>query len=321
MAVLAPHEVISLAKEKFFKNLQMKDWLNYLSIKTWYDLEKGRLIGGVREETLTENILLETCDAMNKAKMPVRLFRALDEKTNGGDLEIFVQHKNKYVRLALQAKKVFVDKKYTYDSADHTIKGSGQLQINLILDYALKMKAVPLYLFYNFCDDETINERILNQEKTKQPITHFGCSFSDARWVKQQFVSGSPENWSKKPAIVDVHPPSRPFSDLDHFRTGYSWGELMKKLSISSAVDEIDLIEPDALDVIPDWREYRPNPVFKKNDETINEFAANPTGASDFITKSQQKERAEIEGFSPKFRMVLERGVVSLWNKKSLHSK
>lgn len=321
MAVLLPHEVISSAKEKFFKSLQMRDWLNYLSIKTWYDLEKGRVIGGVREETLTENILLETCDAMNKAKMPVRLFRALDEKTNGGDLEIFVQHKNKYVRLALQAKKVFVDKKYIYDSADHIIKGSGQLQINLLLDYASKMKAVPLFLFYNYCDNETINERILYQEKIKPPITHFGCSFTDAHWVKQQFVSGSPEKWSKKPGIIDVHPPSRPFSELDLFRTGYSWGELMKKLNISTAADDIDLIDPAALDITSDWREYRPNPVFKKNDETINEFAVNPTGASDFITKGQQKESTEIKGFFPKFRMVLERGVVSLWDKKSLHLK
>ena len=320
MEILMPYEIVANAKKKFFGSLKMEDWLDYLSIKTWYGLAKSLKIDGVGEETFTDNILMEMCDVMNLLDMPLRIFRSVDEKTNGGDLEIFVPMKNKFVRLAVQAKKVYIEKNYVYDAMPHTVKGSGKLQINLLLDYAKKIRAVPIYLFYNYCEVEVINVKILSGAKRSPPITHFGCSFADANWVKQNFVSGNPEKWIKKPGILDVHPPSRPFSELDNFRKGYSWDALSKILKFKTPEHDVDFIEPDALENTSDWREYRPNPVFKSQDELQRDYISAPTVSSDFI-QGRPNEIQESDGFSPKFRMVLERGVATPWNKKSLHLK
>jgi hypothetical protein len=75
-----------------------------------------------------------------------------------------------------------------------------------LLTYARKVNGIPLYLFYNYSNDLSLNEKI--QQAWKIPISYFGCSFVEAKYIYLSFYKNQnyPNvTWHKIPSFFDLH--------------------------------------------------------------------------------------------------------------------
>jgi hypothetical protein len=119
--------------------------LEGLSVDTWERLRDARTFE-IRfgEETITDLLLLDLKRKAFKTTSIVQTSK-YEEKNTGTDWEWWLGHPGKWLRLAIQAKKL--KRKDRYDSLGHKV--SKKHQVDLLEEYAEANNAVPMYCLYN----------------------------------------------------------------------------------------------------------------------------------------------------------------------------
>jgi hypothetical protein len=101
------------------------------------------------EETITDIVLLDM-KRKNPAQISVIQTPKLDESLKGTDWEWWIgSDRIGWLRYAVQAKRLHLPSK-RYTSLTHVV--GGQLQIDILNNYASANEAIPLYCFYNFVE-------------------------------------------------------------------------------------------------------------------------------------------------------------------------
>lgn len=165
-----------------------------ISIDTWNRLEfANKTNSKFSETTITENLLYSINQyKVSCADSSIQMYEAKDEKTNGNDLEVYIEiNKGQYIFLAVQAKRLYI-KNQKYSVISHKV--ASKFQIDLLLDYAKVKNGVALYLLYNYAPKF--------KHKNKE---YYGCSLAKANHIKRKFYPKSSGRW-KIPHFNDLHP-------------------------------------------------------------------------------------------------------------------
>ena len=121
---------------------------------TWGRLKQSReLRTRLGEVTLTDLLVLDFVRFMDGR---ARLFQSTNkqESRRGTDLEIRIHvEENRAIAFVLQAKKLYPDEGYR--GLEYRVKSSKPRQLAILEKYAETVRAVPLYLLYNYvCGDD-----------------------------------------------------------------------------------------------------------------------------------------------------------------------
>lgn len=269
------------------------DFFQVLAVDTWERIKFARTRKGLKiyETTITQNLLFE----LNRTKEFInnkygtnywdfKIYESINEKANGNDIELYLPYNGGYLLFPIQAKlinhKGYKRKKMNdgdYRAMDHFVPSTSSQQIDSLLDYAKKMRAIPLYLLYNYVNTTLQNKVICS---VNMPIEQYGCSISSALYIHNNYYSGGA--W-KIPKFSDLHPGiAQPWFIL----TCCS----LKKDNLSDYFaidkDEISKIKIYSLSEIERTSEWK---EFESNSGSVINYDNNPN----------QK------GFVPKFRIIL----------------
>lgn len=186
--------------------------LKLISNDTWNRIgyTRGRKGLKIYETTITQNILFYIYTYREYFKdYRIHMQEAIDESTNGNDIEIAIQTANGYVRLPTQAKLLYASNKY--EAINH------EDQIGKLINYSIDIGGFPLYLLYNYSDElKIIDPQIICNENVT--VEQFGCSIIDAFYLLETFTSiSSPIStttnrvpsgitWNIIPKFNDLHP-------------------------------------------------------------------------------------------------------------------
>jgi hypothetical protein len=210
--LLFPTQLYQFYQSKFERDHQLKDLLSVFSVYVWETLKfathESSEISKTDERELTNQLVRSIAQVIrqNNIPLPIRLFHAPKENLNGADLDIvFRLDNNICIKLFCQAKRLYVEKakrnnlKSTYSMLDHEV--NGELQINLLLEYAKRNKAIPLYMLYNFTDfNEICSLKSIEKEQ-------FGCTLINANFLKDTYL-GKVELGKLK--FQDLYPIAQP---------------------------------------------------------------------------------------------------------------
>lgn len=156
----------------------------------------------IYETTITQNILYKIEKIRRYLDVNIILREAVDEKTNGNDIEFVITDGTRSLKMPMQAKRV--QKNLRYSSISH--KG----QIESLINYAKKVKGIPMYLLYNYNRNFIRKFKLCSIESDER---QYGCSIIDAIYIQENFTSkfGSSIKWSI-PKFKDLVPkPSIPW--------------------------------------------------------------------------------------------------------------
>ena len=164
-----------------------------ISQDTWERIKQS-WIHDVRfgEETLTDLVAL---DLTRFAPDRVRLIQTSKshEARNGTDLEILIRTGLGVIRLAIQAKKLCSSRRY--DHLNAKAGGTFTPQIDILEEYSKRVRAIPLYLLYNFVD--YINE--VQSWHCCQPTIQkeqFGCTLVPSWRIRQAIETRGCRNFA-----------------------------------------------------------------------------------------------------------------------------
>jgi hypothetical protein len=184
--------------KKFIKNPKLAHFLHWYSNEAW-ESQQLAAIAKVYEVELT-NILVRSLARIiyeNKTLLPIRLYHAVKESTNGRDLEIILNLKpNKNLKFHCQAKRLYLDDgnpaTATYDQLNH--KHGHQLKL---LISQSEQRAYPLYLLYNY-------------SKLPQFDSNYGCTVLSATYLERQAIQTN----LAKLRFQDLHPMAEPIDSF-----------------------------------------------------------------------------------------------------------
>jgi hypothetical protein len=130
----------------------IEEFLKRISWSVWDRIGFARTRRGLKifETTITQNLLFNIMYAHQYLKLPIYLFEAHSEATNGNDIEFFIQCGNNYVLFPVQAKIIYPNNKYKM--IDHLV--GGKQQIDLLTDYAKQKQGYPIYWLYNYVNPD-----------------------------------------------------------------------------------------------------------------------------------------------------------------------
>jgi len=282
-------------------------WASIYSSYVWNKIGFMRSLsrGRIAEPTLTQDLVFQFHYMADGSELPVKLYEAWDESANGNDLEFFIEKGNGYLHLPMQAKLISADGKY--HKLHHKV--AGKYQIDLLLDYANKHGAIPLYLLYNHSVSAALecemtdykpvkkDEDLFNSEEGVH-LEEFGCSIVSAKHLKELYCTPprtrKPNNTWKTPDFRDLHPnPALPFSSLFCGLVKEpveNWPTLLHLERLPT----LTLHDHQAITDENYWRDTAPLASVSGITETYQEFLLDmPT---------QEKE---IKKFHPKFRIVI----------------
>lgn len=195
-----PWPVLRLSSCWWFALKAMDTWGRIQFVRSF---KKGKAAAGrkglpITEETITENLLYELIEAQsrNNGFVPdVLMYQAEREPKEGNDIDLFVRYPWGTVRFMVQSKLVYDTLRY--QSIKHDNKNGEQ--IDLLLAASAKLRAVPLYLFYNHVPGHTTIEKWCNEEWDE---TQYGCTVANARRIANQFY---PAGVWTIPSFDDLH--------------------------------------------------------------------------------------------------------------------
>lgn len=173
--------------------------LRELSRDTWnrINFSRSRLGLKIYEVTITQNLIYEI--NRHNSKSMISIFEAIDENTNGNDIELYIQTKDGYLFFPIQSKIVY--KNQAYPKMEH---GN---QIHELINYAAVRGGVPLYLLYNFSPDFLFSGDIRGISCSS---SDFGCTLIDAKYLLNNFAfKRTDKNGNKRwniPTFHDLHP-------------------------------------------------------------------------------------------------------------------
>jgi len=253
----------------------------------------------ISETTLTENLLF----MINKYRISskdnsVKIYESKDEKTNGNDLEIYLQiAQNRYILLAVQAKKLYT-KEQKYKAINHKIDTN--YQIDLLLNYAKSKQGLALYLLYNYAPDCT--------HKNKE---HFGCTLVEALYIKAIYYPKTKKRW-KIPSFNDLHRCNhklyaywfkfiRPYLTFSRFAV--PWHLLASNRYFKSYVDYYNASNTQQL------KEYKQDEIVGDEWIEVKEYSGSEKvvieSTLNYDRNLEYEESSQKRFFKPKFRVVI----------------
>lgn len=274
--------------EKKWDFLSICDWCQYFSIQTWEQLRFAYHHSAVKmhENTITQNLVFDFYCMAGLNKLPIMIFESEDEKANGNDLEIVIETNRGHVILPTQAK--IVKKKNRYYTINH--KNSNGYQIDLLIDYAQKIKGLPLYLFYNYCDDLSIADKVATSSGLPKEL--FGCSIADAYEVKAFYCYSGPSKklYWRIPDFGDIHRAvAFPFHYLP-CHDFYSWHDQRER---QKAGGSINFYTREELLADSHWKNMFPAKIgFIPREERV-------------LADNMRENEIETYSFNPRFRILI----------------
>ncbi|BDS10978.1 DUF6615 family protein [Aureispira anguillae] len=199
------------ALKQLQKESSLLNWFKFFSIETWNRINFARSKAGLKiyETTITQNLLLNIRMFAETKTLPIEMFEATSEKTNGNDIEIVLEiEEGKYIILPCQAKIVWKNQKYP--TIKHKVNKT-ENQIDLLISYAEKVQGIPIYLFYNWFNDSSYLKDIEHEIRKKDQLFDYelyGCSIACAHKIKKCFAKPFPLKKIKWeiPSFKDLHP-------------------------------------------------------------------------------------------------------------------
>lgn len=263
---------------------EITEWARRVSIDVWSRLffTYSRKEMRIHEVTLTQNLIYQFFLFAENTSLPVRLYEAKAEQINGNDIEILIETNLGYLAFPCQAKRIYPNGKY--EKLDHSNEKGRQ--VDLLLRYANRNGAIPLYLFYN----GLINRKDHLDAQLKTPglqLSHYGCSLAHATEIGRRFI-----DMGKKPHFVDIHPElAFPFFQLF---------ALLRK--------DVNIVDNEALAGVDfsNLMFYKPVEVLEndqwENLNPIPQIGRLPQGETDnFI------HHAPFDSYYPRYRAVISR--------------
>lgn len=270
----------------FEKNKNIIDWFAYFSNYVWDELKFANKedwsISKVDEREFTNELVREIGKLikLDKIPLPIRLFHSPNEGVNGSDLEIVVQiSKNENIIFPCQAKRLYVENaqkdnlKAKYERFDY------KTQKDDLINYANKIHGFPLYLFYNYTENEIKTNYVYPDEKL------YGCTLGSAIYLK--------ENPPTAKKFSSFHPPAVPITSIVKFKNILSLNSIWGRIEThNTRVLSDKIIFGDNT-----WEEFGP-PIYHK------------TRFVTHIDLSKVIEKGNLIGktnavFKPKYRIVL----------------
>lgn len=238
--------------EAFEESKDIIDWFAYFSNYVWDELKfankEDKSISKTDEREFTNELVREIGKLikLDKIPLPIRLFHSPNEGVNGSDLEIVVQiNKNENIIFTCQAKRLYVENaqkdnlKAKYEKYDY------KTQKDDLITYANKVYGFPLYLFYNYTENEIKTNYIYPDEKL------YGCTLCSAIYLK--------ENPPNTKTFSSFHPPAVPITSIVKFKHIPSLKSIWGKTPIHNAqtLPDKQIFDDNT------WEEFGP-PIYHK---------------------------------------------------------
>lgn len=151
------------------------------------------------ETTITQNFIFQFWYFAKQRVLPITIYEAKDENTNGADIEILLETPAGYLLIAAQAK--ITKPNGRYYAITHN---SGTPQIDLLLRYAYKRGGLASYMLYNYSREQADIATI--ESFTGLEIENFGCTLASAALIKNAFfIRGGLNKWAI-PSFEKIHP-------------------------------------------------------------------------------------------------------------------
>lgn len=283
-------EGISKLYEKQLDFESVCDWFKYFSFQTWEKLRFAYHHSAVKmhETTITQDLVFTFWRLAGLKKLPVMMLESEDEKANGNDLEIIIETNKRYIILPIQAK--IIKKNYRYSTINH--KNSNGYQIDLLIDYARKKKGLPLYLFYNYCDDFYLANKIA--DKAALPKELFGCSIAEAYRIKAQYCYSAPKGKKSTWILPDFSSIHTSLAFPFHYlacNDFYNWHD---QIELQKAGGSLKLYTVDELLADTQWKNMFPG-------AKIGFIPEKERRLTDDISENE----SQASSFNPKFRMII----------------
>ena len=254
-----------------------------ISKETWERIEFARNRQGLKiyETTITQNILFDLNKSFTSAE--IKIFEAIDERTNGNDIELFIKTNVGYLFFPIQAKIIYANSKY--EALEHGNK------INDLIGYATKKNGYPLYLLYNYDRTFTYNKIICGQTANNKV---FGCSIISADYLLNNYAFNRIDrNGNSKwtiPSFFDLHPVNA-----------------NPLFVLSCCSSDNDNYISFLTKIIPNFSEEELNSLKVYSEEEVLKDKSWATLSMDkMLPEEKQKENQDVKVFAPKFRIVFE---------------
>lgn len=193
----------------FYKGKELYEVLKDISVQVWERIgfvrESERL--KVHEPSITQEILYQLAIAADASDFNIQLNEAESESTDGNDIECFVEiEENRFLCLPLQAKIIY--DRARYPKMNHKVGKENREQVDLLINYAQKKKGIPLYLLYNYVN-ENDSRAISLKKMIGHPLNLFGVSFVSAYVIKENYqnkgiLKDGRKEW-RIPTFYDLH--------------------------------------------------------------------------------------------------------------------
>lgn len=196
--------------EEFQQYPNLCNWSKLQSVLIWNKVAFCRAVAqfNLNETSITQELIYEFWKVAHVNVIPIRIYQAVDEKTNGNDFEICIQTEKGYILMPCQAKIIKLNSRYP--TLNH--KGKSGRQIDLLIEYAKAGNGFPIYFFYNSCfDHETIRQM---EDVYVFDLQELGCSVHSAQKLKKRYFDLAQDRFTS-PTFLDLHyPTATPLSSL-----------------------------------------------------------------------------------------------------------
>ncbi|WP_041329659.1 DUF6615 family protein [Saprospira grandis] len=248
----------------------------------------------VSEVTLTENLMYKIYSYVKEKKLGDRigLYHSKDEKTNGADIEICLKvGSNQYLCLACQAKRLYMFdttknktfNKPRYGALNHYVGGDkSKNQTDLLIKYAKRKKAIPLYLLYNYHKDEAYMKGLEDDAEL------YGCTLLSAYYVQDTLKASSK-------CFESAHGPAKPITSLSCLLFNSSLTELQNNWGQIDSAHRISFLTAREIERDGNWI---------KSIDSDEPFRFVATGGPELETV-RNEDIVYPHKFSPRYRIVI----------------
>ena len=276
--------------------IELSTLLRNLSCETWERIGFSRNRSGLKifETTVTQNLIFN----IHRQKPDnFIIYEAIDEKTNGNDIELFVETKEGFLFLAIQSKIIYKTEKYP--QMEH---GN---QLDNLMNYALLRGGISFYLLYNYSKDFMFKDAVCGIPCNEKD---FGCTLIGADYLSRNYATKKTNKHGEKkwliPSFSDLHPQyAIPWFILtSYFRNIDNGVGLLQKLFPYIRSDDSSQTKMYTWDYISQSNDWHPLTL-------VSEYLGEPTeptesiGQSDLVYSTLGNNDVNNE-FAPKFRMI-----------------
>lgn len=156
----------------------------YSAIETWSDLGDDPTLG---EDSITDYRIL-TLRRQCPDEVRIQKFNRRQEGKNGADWEWWFGGAAGWFGMRVQAKKLELGS-MEYEHLDHRVKGSGRLQVDLLIEDATSRDLFAMYLFYNNWSGKTVAPWRCRSFREDERL--WGHSIASAHVVEQLVAAGT----------------------------------------------------------------------------------------------------------------------------------